>query len=120
MRSAIWSRWSEWELQSRSSDDLLYGDVLGAFAVLPLLVPGHGVAAPKPAVESGHHLVPALVEDEEGVPVGRHHVLAEGLGWQRRWSLASYGEPILVELRPETSMLQPVTSRTFPLSMSRS
>ena len=61
MRSAIWSRWSEWDLRSRSSDDLLYRDVLGAFAVFPLLVPRHKVAAPEPAVESGHHLLPALV-----------------------------------------------------------
>ena len=49
---------------------LSMGIVLGPLAVLPRLVPaGHGVAAPEPAVEAGYHLLPALVEDEEGVAV---------------------------------------------------
>ena len=53
-----------------ASDDVLYGDVPGALAVLPDLVPaGDGVATHEPAVEAGHHLLAALVEDEEGVAV---------------------------------------------------
>ena len=66
MRSAICSRWSEWELRKAGppmtlSDDPLYGDVLGPLAVLPRLVAaGHGVAASKPAVEAGRHLLLAL------------------------------------------------------------
>ena len=55
-----------------AADDPLYGDAPGALAVLPdLIFAGHGVAAPEPAVEAGHHLLAALVEDEEGVAVRR-------------------------------------------------
>ena len=55
-----------------AADDPLYGDVPGPLAVLPRLVlAGDGVAAPELAVEAGYHLLPALVEDEEGVTVRR-------------------------------------------------
>ena len=54
-----------------AADDPLYRDVLRPLSVIPLLVPaGDGVEAPEPSVELGHHLLPALVEDEEGVAVG--------------------------------------------------
>ena len=55
-----------------ASDDSLYGDVPGPLAVLPdLVLAGHWVAASERVVEAGDHLLPALVEDEEGVAVRR-------------------------------------------------
>ena len=51
-----------------ASDDVLDGYVSGPLAFRPQLVlTGHGVEYPEPAVGPGDHLLLALVEDEEGV-----------------------------------------------------
>ena len=72
MRSAICSRWSESELRKAGPPMTLsigMSLVRSPSSHAPYSL-GYGVPAPEPAVEPGHHILPALVKDEEGVAVG--------------------------------------------------